>query len=363
MKRLIYIITIGLLILLSFTGCEKPPGVPDLAIRPQHMEAAPSLAGTLTPNNYLSNAERLLDGRVEGPEDIILDVKGNLLISNADGRILKFTADGHLNTFAKTEGRPLGLRFDSKGNLIVCHEHMGLLSISPDGTITTLVPSSEQLTLLDDLVISADDIVYFSNATLIENLDGFYYDFLLHQPMGSIWSFNLHTQELKLVLDSLYFPNGLELTQSNEYLLINETPMYRILKFGLKGKNKGKIEVLVDNLPGFPDGLDVNDAGDYWLSFASPRKWEVDHIYSPNPWIKKILFHLPLWMRPGPEKYGFVIKINEQGEILESLHDPKGLKVHTITNTIERDSVLYFGSLFNNAVGKLDLRELHHRMQ
>ena len=60
---------------------------------------------------------------------------------------------------------------------------------------------------------------------------------------------------------------------------------------------------------------------------------------------------------------GIVIKINEQGEILESLHDPKGLKVHTITNTIERDSVLFFGSLFNNAGGKLDLRELHHRMQ
>ena len=237
---------------------------------------------------------------------------------------------------------------------------MGLLSIASNGTITTLVPSSEQLTLLDDLVISADDIVYFSNATLIENLDGFYYDFLLHQPMGSIWSFNLQTQELDLVLDNLYFPNGLELTQNDEYLLINETPMYRIIKYGLKGQQKGKLEVFADNLPGFPDGLDAADGGDFWVSLVSPRKWEVDNIYAPHPFIKKILMHFPIWMRPGPENYGFVLKINEQGEILESLHDPKGIKVHTITNTIERDSVLYIGSLFNDAVGELDLRKIHH---
>ena len=53
--------------------------------------------------------------------------------------------------------------------------------------------------------------------------------------------------------------------------------------------------------------------------------------------------------------YGLIIKIDGQGNVLESLHDPLGKVLHTITNTVEFENTLYMGSLYNDTVGKLSL--------
>ena len=53
--------------------------------------------------------------------------------------------------------------------------------------------------------------------------------------------------------------------------------------------------------------------------------------------------------------YGLIIKIDGQGNILESLHDSRGKVLHTITNTVEFENILYMGSLYNDTVGKLSL--------
>ena len=51
---------------------------------------------------------------------------------------------------------------------------------------------------------------------------------------------------------------------------------------------------------------------------------------------------------------GFIIQLNSEGEIVESLHDPSGKSLSGITNVVERDGKLYIGTLEGDAVGVYD---------
>jgi len=77
-------------------------------------------------------------------------------------------------------------------------------------------------------------------------------------PRGRLFIYNEKTKHLDLLLDNLYFPNGLQLTPDKQAIFINENSMARILKFHLKGEKKGKREVFVD-LPGFGDTIRLTE--------------------------------------------------------------------------------------------------------
>ena len=55
-------------------------------------------------------------------------------------------------------------------------------------------------------------------------------------------------------MDDLFFANGIALSDSEDYLLVNDLVRTRILKYHLKGSKKGQSEVLLKT-PGFPDNL------------------------------------------------------------------------------------------------------------
>ncbi len=328
---------------------------PNIIPIPYYPDKPPDFVDNLEVNDKLVYSEALLKGQVQGPEDIVIDKTGNLYISNSDGNILILRATGELDTLVSTIGRPLGLAFSPKGNLIVCHENMGLISINASGRITQLAGKDKGIHLADDLAISSKGIVYFSDATIFEGLNNFYYDILIHKPFGRVFSYNLITNEINLLLDSLYFANGITISPKEEYILISESSSYQIRKYWLKGNLAGTQEIILNNMIGFPDGINNSKDGNYWVSMASPRKWSVDNLYHPYVWVKQILKYIPESFRPGPEMYGLIIKIDGQGNILESLHDPLGKVLHTITNTVEFEYTLYMGSLYNDTIGKLSL--------
>ena len=60
-------------------------------------------------------------------------------------------------------------------------------------------------------------------------------------------------------------------------------------------------------------------------------------------------------MWPKPEPYGFVLALNENGNILESFQDPTGEHLKEITSAREQDGFLYLGSLHNDRIGKYRL--------
>ncbi len=318
--------------------------------------ARPPLAGPLAPNNRLQSAEILAAGQVDGPEDVEVDAEGRIYAGTADGWIVRVEADGSVTKFANTGGRPLGIALDPQGNLIVADGVKGLLSIAPDKTITTLVTQADgvELGFTDDVDVAQDGTVYFSDASSKFGPGKYLYDMLEGRPNGRLLRYNPATKQVDVLLKELYFANGVALSKNEDFVLVNETYRFRVTRYWLKGQRAGTSDTFVDNLPGYPDNITSNRQGTFWLALFTVRNDRADWL-APRPFVKQALSKLPGFLWPKSQPYAFVIKPDETGAILDSLQDPTGKHLHTVTSAHQRDGYLYLGSLHNDRIGKYKL--------
>ncbi len=312
-------------------------------------------------NTVLTNAEvfPLTDG--EGPEDIAVDDAGRFYGGLHDGRIIRFSSDGATQeVFATIEGgRPLGLHFDAAGNLIVADAWKGLLSFDQNGVATTLSTEHDgrPFAFADDLDIASDGRIYFSDASDTYNQPDYLFDLVEARPHGRLLVYDPASGETDMLLDNLYFANGIALSQNEDFVLVNETGRYRITRYWLKGEKAGTSDVFIDNLPGFPDGVSANRNGTFWLALPSPRNPKMDGLH-PSPYAKKLVSKLPRWMQPAAIKRGMLVALNEQGEVIGTYHDPAGDQVYMITSVEQVGDHIYLGSLEAPFAARIRLDQL-----
>lgn len=318
---------------------------------------APAMTGMLEPNDTLMKAELLGRGQLHGPEDTAVDAQGRVYAGLHDGRIVRLEADGSVAPFADTRGRPLGMDFDATGKLIVADAYKGLLSIDPQGQIQVLTTEAEGLPFkfTDDLDIASDGTIYFSDASSRFEQPDYLLDLLEARPHGRLLSYNPGSGETRVLLKDLYFANGVALSANEDFVLVNETYRYRISRYWLKGEKAGSQDVFIDNLPGLPDNLQGDRAGTFWVALPTPRKADADFLHR-HPWLKAQLAKLPRALWPQAIPYGFAIALNEQGEIVRSLHDTSGTHLRMVTSVKPVGDYLYFGSLDNDRIGRLKIR-------
>jgi len=308
---------------------------------------APNLIEEYTINNYLSSVEIIHSKISIGPEDVAVDEKGNIYGGFSDGKIIRFSSEGNiLDIFADTKGRPLGLDFDKSGNLIIADAKKGLLSINENGIINILANkiNNRPLNFTDDVDVSPEGMIYFTDASTKFNIHNYRADFFEHRPYGRLIKYDPFTKELQLLLDSLYFANGVAVNNDGSFLLFSETYDFSISKYWLKGPNSGKREKIFVNVPGFPDGISSGSNGIFWIGIFSPRNLLADAIAS-KPFIRKIVYRLPLFLQPTPARHGFILGIDSSGNVLYNLQDSSHNSFSPITSVEEVNNMLYLGSL------------------
>jgi sugar lactone lactonase YvrE len=355
MKKVIIIISsiISFLLVGMLLFILLPAPVDPVAYSPPQK---PELTGVLALNTLLTQAERIADGLIQGPETIAVDNAGNIYGGTQDGKILRIKADGSVEQFSQTGGRPLGLMFDQQGNLIVCDAYKGLLLIDAKANVTVLTAEAEGLAFkfTDDLDIASDGKIYFSDASFKFDQANYLYDLLEARPHGRLLVYDPDTKQTTVLLHDLYFANGIALSHDEDFVLVNETYRYRTLRYWLKGEKAGTSEVFIDNLPGFPDGLSYNDNGIFWMAMFTIRNDIMDSLH-PNPFLKSLLSKLPRFLWPKSYPYGLVLAINEQGKIIKSLHDPEAETIYEITAVCEQNGYLYMGFLHRNYCARYKL--------
>ena len=316
---------------------------------------SPAQTGVYEPNTRLASVEKIGVGAGVGPEDVAIDSQGRIYGGMQDGRILRFQADGsQYEVFADTKGVPLGLQFDASGNLVVCDAYRGLLSITQDGSITVL--STEQggvpFRLTNDVDIAADGTIYFSDASLKFTGAESMADLMEHRPNGRLLAYDPSSKTTRLVLDKLYFANGVAVSPDQSFVLVAETGKYRVQRYWLTGPKKGESDIFIDNLPGFPDGISSNGKDTFWLALIQgpESRKDMDSIL-PQPFIRKILMRLPESVN-APKNDGFVLGLDMDGRVIHNLQDPSGSYVQ-ISSVEEHDGMLYLGSLVEDAIGRL----------
>jgi sugar lactone lactonase YvrE len=348
LRALILIIVVGLVYLLTW-----PVPINPVAWTPP---IAPALTGVYAQNSELARIERLkIDGFA--PEDVAIDGQDRIYCGADDGRIFRFQPDGTKpEVFASTKGRPLGLIFDTSGNLIVADAMIGLMSIAPDGKSTVLSTEADGVPFrcTNDLDVAADGTIYFTDASYKFRLTDLKADILEHQPNGRFLAYDPRTKQTRVLLNDLYFANGVAVSPDQSFALVVDTGAYRVRRYWLTGSKQGQSDVFIDNLPGFPDGVSSNGRDTFWVSLVNRRDSTLDALM-PHPFLRKIVMRLPAFMQPAIKRYAFVLALDANGHVTRNLQDPSPQCFAQIANTVEHKGMLYFGSIGEHAIGRMPL--------
>ena len=165
-------------------------------------------------------------------------------------------------------------------------------------------------------------------------------------PIISNWA------PVEVLKEDLYFANGVAMASDGRSVFVLETYRYRLSRFWLDGPRAGEWEIVDDNLPGIPDGLLSDGEGRLYIAMDTQRV-PLIHFLHANPFITRLITKLPrsVWARGGRPK-GFILVMSEDGEYLDSYHDPDG-RFGFIANVVpSEDGTLWIGSLTEDVIGR-----------
>jgi ribose transport system permease protein len=325
--------------------------------------------GPFEQNDKLRDVSLIGLGMIEAPEDVILDRNDVLYAGSRHGDIIRFFPPNYerMEVFAHIGGQPLGMAFDRQDNLYVCIGGMGLYRIKPDGTVEKAtdetnrslysVNDDSRLRLADDLDITDDGLIFFSEATVRYEMDEWPVDGLEARGNGRIICYDTKTGATHTALRGLKFPNGVAVASDGQSILFAETFGCSVKRYWFAGPKKGAVEVVMDNLPGYPDNINLASDGNYWLAMVGMRSPSLDLAWKMPGFRRRMAKRVPVdeWLFPNINT-GCVVKFNEQGKILESFWDLKGVNHPMITSMREHRGYLYLGGIANNRIGRFKLQ-------
>ncbi|NXI36937.1 APMAP protein, partial [Galbula dea] len=351
--------------------------------QPVSLKEPPLLTGVLEPNLELRKAERLWENQLVGPESIV-HIGDVLFTGTADGKIVKIE-DGEIQTIARighgpcgtpedepTCGRPLGIRVGPNNTLFVADAYYGLYEVNPGtGEVKMLVSTKtpiegQKLSFVNDLAVTGDGRkIYFSDSSSRwQRRD---YLFLVMEATDDgrqvLLEYDTVTKEVKVLMVGLRFPNGVQLSPAEDFVLVQETTMARIRRYYVSGLMKGGADMFVENMPGLPDNIRLSSSGGYWVAMSAVRPnpgFSMVDFLSEKTWIKRMIFKLlsQETVAKFVPKYSLVVELSETGSYRRSFHDPSGVAVPHVSEAQEHDGYLYLGSYRSPFICRLNLQHV-----
>jgi sugar lactone lactonase YvrE len=83
--------------------------------------------------------------------------------------------------------------------------------------------SNDWTRFADDVKEASDGNIYFSVGSTKFGLHNWYLDLLEARPHGQLLKYNPMSNETAIVLDDLFFANGVALSKDEDYLVVCET--------------------------------------------------------------------------------------------------------------------------------------------
>lgn len=202
-------------------------------------------------------------------------------------------------------------------------------------------------------------------------------------PSGRLIHYSRKTGQLKVLLDKLWFTNGVALSPAEDFAVVVESYTSRIMRVWLNGEKKGVIDIFFDGLPGAPDNLSYDENG-LWVPIATAADENhpmVPHLVAPYPMLRKFVGRLleltlvpfdfvnsiypNLVTNAFTREFGSmdmisyiipsrrsVIRLDWNGKVVESLHG-SDKSCGSITHVLKQGDHLYLGSVINNYISKV----------
>jgi hypothetical protein len=205
---------------------------------------------------------------------------------------------------------------------------------------------------------------------------------LLLNPSGRLIHLNRQTKKATVLLDRLYFANGIALSPNEDFVIVSDLGRSKIIRYILKAD---AAVTFAENLPGFPDNI-MADKNGIWVAlpitgdpdhpiyfqklaqFPTVRKFlarllyltesffkSVDQ-YAQNEFSKQMSSHfsaklLSMFMS---SKRATILRLNWKGETIAEYHS---FDSAFYTHVLEVDGKLYLGSFTNDYIARVNRRD------
>ncbi|KAA3674232.1 adipocyte plasma membrane-associated protein [Paragonimus westermani] len=320
-------------------------------------------------SNKLADLTPISTKPYTGCESIVY-ARGSLYTGAVQGAVLKINETGGFvfAQFGKTScgspnecGRPLGIRLSRDAQqLIVADAYLGLYSVDLfDGSHKKLFPLDEtaKVTFFNDLDILPNGTVILSESSIRYSLEEIMRLVFEEEPSGRVISIDPMTGDWKELLGNSRFPNGVQLHRDGKSVLIAESGTSRILRLALDG---GRSAVFADNLPGIPDNVRMSARGGYWVPVINIKgtlmSTVLEYVHR-IPILRRALLQVisvPFLRGIRNSKSTMVLRLDEDGKIVEVLRDPTGRALN-VAEVCEQDNVLFTGTYYLPHIGRLEL--------
>lgn len=236
--------------------------------------------------------------------------------------------------------------------------------------------------MFNGVAVAKNGDIFFSSSSSEFGMNDGAFSFFAN-PSGRLIHYERKTGKLTVILDNLWFANGVALSPEEDFVLVAETHGSRIQKYYLAGAKKGQSEAFVEGLPGIPDNITPDEDG-LWIALvvsADPQNPMLPQSLAPLPYVRKFLLRLLHLIempfnfvdRIYPNPYckaiaykigGFaafsfifpkrttIVRTDWNGKIIGSLHGTDG-SVHQVSHVMELNDFLYIGSPYNNYIAKV----------
>lgn len=360
------------------------------------------------PESPNSSSSRTVTTLVKGPESpvihpqtgtlYVMTEEANLVsltdfqesVSNPDHITAKATLITHLGI-----GRPLGAAFTRDGEtLYIADALLGLTRVSNvqgQRPIVELVASKvvdengkeSRFAYANDVAVGPKTgHVYFTDSSDIQQerktITGFVWDtmtaykrdYLRGKKTGRLLRYKPETGEVDILARDIWFANGVAVDKDETFIMISETSSASQLKYHLQGSKRGSLDVMVDKLPGLPDGAICSSKSGLCYAPLPSLPLPIMTILAKAPnqvsaFVRSLLIMLPssAFNALKPVSYGGVVEIlpardsHSEDQITRILQDPHGETISLLTGVDVFDNKLYMGSLKNPFVGVFDLND------
>ena len=278
-------------------------------------------------------------------EDFAFADDGTVVAGAKDGALLRFADDEfHSPETLLRSGQWLVSGKQHAGRFWFLLSFTGLVSFSLDSNrvedmrLHTLHVDGRHPTRLNfpnHVTVGRDGRVFFSDSffssvprehpevTLVQSL-------FSGEASGRLLVFDPASNRTVALLGGLAFANGVEVAPDGSFVVVAEMMRARLWRVWLTGPQRGKADVFVDALPGFPDNLE-SDGTHLYVCLGLLRNAVTDFVFT-NRWARQIVPRLP--ERPlGTEAGGFV-RVNwktghtSQLFVVDGVHGGTTVKPH-----------------------------------
>ena len=292
--------------------------------------APPPLTGALAPNTDLDQARRYSVGEAGTANGLLTAPDGSLYFGTPDGHIHRFLPgrpENPVQEIARVTDAPIyGLDWASETRIAVA-SLSGLYAVDLiNGSVARLSTgiASHAFGYVNDLTVAADGTIYFTDSSArwqaSDEHERYFREMLENRPTGSIYAWDPRLQQSRLVVDGLYYPNGILLAPDGRSLYFSETFRHRVMRLWLTGPSAGQVEPVATNLPGYPDSLSWSRDGEIMVAMLASRITFLRHMHR-YPLLAELYAKLPTWMRPEVGRNdGFIALLDPaDGQILRTL--------------------------------------------